>query len=141
MPHDRTFPFQAIPKTMSDMPPQENEPVLPSSEPNEAVQVRPKRRKKSKPKHEPRYHVILWNDDVHTFDYVIMMLQALFGYPREKGRQLANEIHNRGRAVVYTSSLEKAEIKRDQILAFGPDPFAMEEIGPLMATLERDRED
>lgn len=124
---------------MSDSPPMENEPVADSSKP--AAQVRPKRRKKSKAKRAPKYHVILWNDDVHTFDYVIVMLMALFGYSKEEGRQLADEVHHRGRAVVFTSSLEKAEVKRDQILAFGPDPFVAESTGPLIATLERDREE
>ncbi|MCL2744658.1 MAG: ATP-dependent Clp protease adaptor ClpS [Planctomycetaceae bacterium] len=101
------------------------------------VQVKPKNKKKRKPKREPRFSVVLWNDDVHTFQYVIVMLQALFGYPPEKGMQLAQEVHNTGRAVVFTSSLEKAELKRDQVLAFGEDPWAEENIGPLGATLER----
>jgi len=48
-----------------------------------AVGVRPKdrRKNKDKPKKEPRFHVILWNDEVHTFDYVIIMLHSRFDYP------------------------------------------------------------
>lgn len=105
-----------------------------------AVMVRPRNKRKNKPKREPKYHVILWNDEVHTFDYVVRMLQILFGYPPERGWQLAKEVDSRGRAIVFTSSLDRAEIKRDQILSFGPDPLMFESTGPLIATLEKDIE-
>ena len=42
--------------------------------------VRPKRRKQEKSKQQPRYHVLLWNDDDHSFDYVIRMMQELFAH-------------------------------------------------------------
>jgi ATP-dependent Clp protease adaptor protein ClpS len=102
-----------------------------------AVIDRPKIRRKEKPKKEPRFHVILWNDDVHTYEYVILMLQNLFGYPIEKGFMLAKEVDTMGKAIIFTSSLEQAELKRDQILAYGPDPLMMESTGPLVATLEK----
>ncbi|MDR0705876.1 MAG: ATP-dependent Clp protease adaptor ClpS [Planctomycetaceae bacterium] len=105
-----------------------------------AVMVRPKNKRKNKPKREPKYHVILWNDEVHTFEYVVRMLQVLFGYPPERGWQLAREVDSRGKAIVFTSSLDRAEVKRDQILAFGPDPLMFESTGPLIATLEKDAE-
>ena len=122
---------------MTDLPTNENENSI---KPTDAVQVRPKKKKRSKPKHAPRYHVVLWNDDDHTYEYVVHMLQVLFGYPPEKGYQLAREVDTRGKAVIFTSSLEKAEIKRDQILSFGPDPLMKKSVGPLIATIEKDRE-
>lgn len=123
-------------KNMTDFHPDES----PAEGPASAVQIRPKKRRRSKPKKAPRFHVVLWNDDDHTYDYVILMLRALFGYSTEQGYRLAREVDRTGRAVVFTSSLEKAELKRDQILAFGPDPFMKESTGPLVATLERDRD-
>ena len=51
----------------------------------------------NKPKRQPPYHVILWNDDDHTYAYVVEMLQKLFGYPPEKGYQMAKEVDQRGR--------------------------------------------
>ena len=107
------------------------------------VSVRPSNRRKTrdKPKKEPRFHVILWNDDVHTYEYVIIMLHAVFGYPVEKGFQLALEVDTRGRAIVFTSSLEQAELKRDQILGFGPDPLLTESQGAIIATLEKVADD
>jgi len=94
-------------------------------------------RKKDKSKKEPRFNVILWNDDVHTFEYVIIMLHTLFGYPVEKGFQLALEVHTRGKAIIFTSSLEQAELKRDQVLGFGPDPLLAASQGSIIATLEK----
>ena len=69
----------------------------------------------------PPYHVVLLDDDDHTFEYVIHMLQSLFGHPPEKGRQHAEEVNSAGRSIVCTTSKERAELKRDQIHAFGPD--------------------
>ena len=39
----------------------------------------------------PPYHVVLLDDDDHTFEYVIHMLQSLFGMPPERnlGQRLA----------------------------------------------------
>jgi ATP-dependent Clp protease adaptor protein ClpS len=102
-----------------------------------ATIVRPTIQRKTKEEKEPKYNVILWNDDVHTFEYVIIMLQSLFGFTVEAGFQLAKEVHFTGRAIVCTSSLAEAEIKRDQILAFGPDFLCEDSTGPLVATLEK----
>jgi len=111
--------------------------------PETLVNVRSKKRRKTsdKSKKEPRFHVILWNDDVHTFEYVIIMLHTLFGYPVEKGFQLALEVHTHGRAIIFTSSLEQAELKRDQILGFGPDPLLAASKGSIIATLEKAADD
>ena len=86
-------------------------------------------------KRQPPYNVILLNDD-HTFEYVIEMLKALFGHPVEKGYQLAKLVDSTGRAVVCTTSLERAELKRDQIHAFGPDPRIPRCKGSMTAELE-----
>ena len=96
-----------------------------------------KRRVKRKPKRMPRYHVILWNDDEHTFEYVIDMMRDLFGHTKERGRQIAKTVHRQGRAAVYMGHLELAELKRDQILAYGADAFVAECKGSMWATLEK----
>ena len=85
---------------------------------------------------QPPYHVILFNDDDHTYEYVIEMLKALFGYPIEKGFQLAKVVDTQGKAVVCTTSLERAELKRDQIHAFGPDPRIGDCKGSMSAVIE-----
>ncbi|MCS7168292.1 MAG: ATP-dependent Clp protease adaptor ClpS [Gemmatales bacterium] len=95
-----------------------------------------KERAKEEVKKQPPYHVILLNDDDHTFDYVIHMMQTLFGYPREKGYQIALEVHTKGRAIVLTTTKEHAELKRDQIHAFGPDPWLPRSKGSMSAIIE-----
>ena len=89
-----------------------------------------------KTKRQPPYHVVLLNDDDHTYEYVIEMLKALFGHPVEKGYQLAKIVDTKGRAIVCTTSLERAELKRDQIHAFGADPRIPRCKGAMTAELE-----
>ena len=87
-------------------------------------------------KRQPPYHVVLLNDDDHSYEYVIEMLKALFGHPVEKGYQLAKVVDTKGRAVVLTTSLEHAELKRDQIHGYGPDPRIPRCKGAMTAELE-----
>jgi ATP-dependent Clp protease adaptor protein ClpS len=78
----------------------------------------------NKPKQQPRYAVVVLNDDLHTVEYVILALAKVFGYSMERGYQLASEIDTSGRAIVWTGALEHAELKRDQLRGMGPDVFA-----------------
>jgi ATP-dependent Clp protease adaptor protein ClpS len=75
----------------------------------------------TRPKRQPAYHVILKDDDDHTYEYVIGMLGKLFGHTDEQAYQLATEVDESGRVIVDTTTLERAELKRDQIHAFGRD--------------------
>src|SRR5437660_7511538 len=84
----------------------------------------------------PPYNVVLLNDDDHSYQYVIAMLQQLFGYPPEKGFQLAQEVDTSGRVIVKTTTKEHAELKRDQIHAFGPDPLIPRCQGSMSAVIE-----
>jgi ATP-dependent Clp protease adaptor protein ClpS len=94
------------------------------------------REEKLQPPKYAAYHVVLLNDDDHSFDYVIRMLKQLFGYPEPKGFQMAKEVDERGRVIVCTTSLERAELKRDQIHAFGPDPLIARCKGSMSACVE-----
>ena len=105
-------------------------------EPAGSVEKRRRKQARTKPKRQPPYHVILWDDQNHTHAYVIVMLQQLFGYPLTKGFQLADEVDRRGRAIVLTTTLEHAELKRDQIRAFGKDIMLDECPGSMYATIE-----
>ena len=73
---------------------------------------------------QPPYNVVLLDDDDHTYAYVILMLKELFGYPEEKGFQMAKEVDTTGRVIVLTTAKEHAELKRDQIHAYGADPYS-----------------
>lgn len=102
----------------------------------QVVEPKRRRRKKKRPKRQPRYQVILWDDDEHTYAYVVIMLRELFGYPPEKGFQIASEVDREGRAVVITTTLEHAELKRDQIHAYGKDDLIESCQGSMWATIE-----
>lgn len=69
----------------------------------------------------PRYHVVLLDDDDHTYPYVIEMLGRIFGHPAETAYRMACEVDATGRVIVDTTHLERAEFKRDQIHAYGRD--------------------
>ena len=51
--------------------------------------------------------VILFNDEVHTFEEVISQLQKAIGCSRAKGEALAWEVHTRGRACVYVGEMNE----------------------------------
>lgn len=99
---------------------------------------RRKTRPDQQPKRQPRYHVVLWNDNHHSYDYVVVMLHELFAHPPERGYLIAREVDTRGRAIVLTTTLEHAELKRDQIHAFGRDRAIRACKGSMSATLEPD---
>ena len=69
----------------------------------------------------PPFHVVLLDDDDHSYEYVIDMLQSLFRHPLEQAFQLAEQVDKTGRAIVLTTHKERAELKRDQILGYGCD--------------------
>ncbi|MCA9122636.1 MAG: ATP-dependent Clp protease adaptor ClpS [Planctomycetaceae bacterium] len=95
-----------------------------------------KLQQKPRPKRQPRYHVILWDDDEHTYDYVIQMMRELFGYPEEQGFQIAAGVDQAGRAICLTTTREHAELKRDQIHAYGKDRLIRQCKGSMWASIE-----
>jgi ATP-dependent Clp protease adaptor protein ClpS len=96
----------------------------------------PKEKTEERTKTQPPYHVVLINDDDHSYEYVILMLLELFGHPLEKGFKMAEEVDKSGRVIVDTTSMERAELKRDQIHAYGPDPRIARCKGSMSAEIE-----
>ena len=92
--------------------------------------------KKRPPKQMPPFHVVLLNDDDHSYEYVIKMLKSIFGHPDEEGFRLADEVDKQGRAIVFTTHKELAELKRDQIHAFGRDDTVATCQGSMSAIVE-----
>lgn len=100
--------------------------------------VRPKQstQTEERTRQMPRYNVVLLNDDDHTYEYVIRMLGELFGYSEQKAYLMAKEVDNVGRVIVLTTTKEHAELKRDQIHAYGPDPLLERSAGSMSAVIE-----
>ena len=108
-------------------------PTLPKTKP-ETPRSQPETQKKIK--RQPPYHVILINDDDHSVDYVVIMMQKLFGKKPEDGIKIAEKVHFEGRCIVLTTTREHAEFKQEQIHAFGPDPLIPRCKGSMTAEIE-----
>lgn len=85
--------------------------------------------------HEPLFHVVLLDDDEHSYEYVIEMLQKLFMLPLSVAFQHAVEVDTTGRTVVITCERPQAEFARDQIQAYGADPRMPISKGSMSAVL------
>ncbi len=84
----------------------------------------------------PQYHVILLDDNDHTYDYVIEMLMKLFGHSQATAFRMATEVDLQGRVIVDTTTKERAELKRDQIHSYGADWRIAHCRGSMSATVE-----
>ena len=71
--------------------------------------------------------VIVWDDPVNLISYVILVLQKLFGYSREKAHELTMQIHHDGKAVVSAGTRDDAERDVARLHSHG-----------LWATMQRD---
>ena len=79
----------------------------------------PKKKAERKEREVPRYHVVLWDSDSHSYEYVERMLRELFGHAPEQCHKMAETVDTQGKVIVLTTTKEHAELKRDQILAYG----------------------
>jgi ATP-dependent Clp protease adaptor protein ClpS len=90
------------------------------------------------PKQElvPLFHVVLLDDDDHTYDYVVEMLSHIFLLSAQQAFEHAVEVDTQGRTVVMTCELEQAEFGRDQIHGYGADPRMPRSKGSMRAVVE-----
>jgi ATP-dependent Clp protease adaptor protein ClpS len=84
----------------------------------------------------PPYHVILENDDHHSFEFVIEALRKALCCTEQRAIQLTTEAHTKGRAIVWTGSKEVAELKAEQIQSFHEFRRDGRKLGPLGVTIE-----
>jgi ATP-dependent Clp protease adaptor protein ClpS len=99
--------------------------------------VRPAEETDTRTQRQPPYAVILHNDDFNTMEFVVVVLQKVFGYTLEKCVTLMLEAHESGCCVVWSGPLELAELKADQIVSCGPDPAGVHNgAQPLRVTVE-----
>jgi ATP-dependent Clp protease adaptor protein ClpS len=107
-------------------------------EPDEAATMvaQPKKERKRKEREVPRYNVVLWDSDVHSYEYVERMLRELFGHSTEECHKMAETVDTQGKVIVLTTTKEHAELKRDQILAYGKDDLIKNCQGSMHATIE-----
>ena len=84
----------------------------------------------------PLYRVVLLDDDDHTYDYVIEMLQKIFIFTSEQALRHAQEVDAMGRTVLITCELPEAEFARDQVHGYGPDHRLPRSKGSMSAVVE-----
>jgi ATP-dependent Clp protease adaptor protein ClpS len=101
-----------------------------------AVEVAPVTQTRERERLAPLFNVVLLDDDDHTYDYVVEMLQKLFLMSEAEAFGHAVEVDTTGRTVVITCELDQAEFARDQIQAYGADPRLPNSTGSMRATIE-----
>lgn len=83
-----------------------------------------------------QYHLVLLDDDQHTYAYVIEMLGAIFGYGTEKAFALASMVDSTGRAVLETAGLEVVTGHQQAVHRYGADPRIPTSKGSMTAIVE-----
>lgn len=122
------MPIQNVSRGMDDFrfPKMTAAPYLQAGKQEDAVtapvkEKKQRKRSQEKTRHVPLYNVVLLDDDDHSYAYVVEMLCKLFGHSSVKAFQMACEVDFTGRVIVDTTHRERAEMKRDQIHAYGAD--------------------
>ncbi len=104
--------------------------------PSTQTQTRPGTRPRQDTDPPRMWNVVLLDDQDHSYEYVIRMMQELFAHPQERAFMIAKTVDKDGRAVCLTTHKEHAELKRDQILAFGRDALMASSKGSMTAIIE-----
>ncbi len=86
---------------------------------------------KPKIKPPPLYKVVLHNDDYTPMEFVVNLLEKLFGMPREKATQVMLHVHTRGKGVCGVFTKEVAETKVAQA-----NEYARRNQHPLLCAME-----
>jgi ATP-dependent Clp protease adaptor protein ClpS len=98
--------------------------------------VRHARVEEAAPQPARSWRLVLIDDDDHTYEYVIEMLGALFGYGAEKAFALARIVDTAGRVTLLTGERAACEAKQGQVHAYGADPRIPRSRGSMSAIIE-----
>ena len=82
-------------------------------------------------KKPPLFQVLLLNDDFTPMEFVVDVLERIFGLDRVKATRVMLEVHTRGRGVCGVYTFEIAETKVAQVMA-----YARQHQHPLLCTME-----
>ncbi|MBD63107.1 MAG: ATP-dependent Clp protease adapter ClpS [Gammaproteobacteria bacterium] len=79
------------------------------------------------------YQVVLLNDDFTPMEFVVYILQSIFGYDHEKSTQIMLSVHTKGKGVCGIFPKEIAETKSHEIneMAKSHEHPLISEIEPL----------
>ena len=82
-------------------------------------------------KRPPLFQVLLLNDDYTPMEFVVDVLEKIFGMDRVKATRVMLEVHTRGKGVCGVFTFEIAETKVAQVTA-----YARQHQHPLLCTME-----
>ena len=82
-------------------------------------------------KRPPLYRVILVNDDYTPMEFVVEILQSVFGMERTKATRVMLEVHTKGKGVCGVYTYEIAETKVAQVTG-----IAQQQQHPLLCEME-----
>ena len=82
-------------------------------------------------KRPPLFQVVLLNDDYTPMEFVVDVLQRIFGMDRVKATRVMLEVHTKGKGVCGVFTFEIAETKVAQVMA-----YARQHQHPLLCTME-----
>ena len=82
-------------------------------------------------KRPPLYRVILLNDDYTPMEFVVQILQKVFGLDRNTATRIMLEVHTKGKGVCGVYTYEIAETKVAQVTG-----LAQQHQHPLLCTME-----
>ena len=70
--------------------------------------------------HYPNYKIIVLNDDFNTFQHVTdCLMKYIPGMDGDRARELTNQIHYEGQALVWVGPQEQAELYHQQLKRAG----------------------
>ena len=82
-------------------------------------------------KEPPLYRVVLINDDYTPMEFVVDILQSVFGMERTRATQVMLEVHTKGKGVCGVYNFEIAETKVAQVMS-----IAQQHQHPLLCEME-----
>ena len=88
---------------------------------------------KPKLKKPPMYRVVLLNDDFTPMDFVVDVLETVFGRDRTHATRIMLEVHTKGKGVCGVYTFEIAETKVAQV-----NVYSRQHQHPLLCTMEED---
>jgi len=106
------------------------------NEPLPETTVTTKTKPRERTRRIPPYNVVLENDDLHSFEFVVESLRKALCCTEQRAIQFTSEAHTTGRAIVWTGPKEVAELKAEQIQSFHEIRGDGRKLGPLGVVIE-----